>query len=404
MESFLAEVRRLIDHRLAEKIYIYGAGNGGRLLAEVLKKEKLAFDAYCVENAMENVTELLGHAVIQLDQLDFDADKTLFIVAVRERGAHLIKDCLMNRGARYILEMPWDIFDKDAQAVRRKANPALEITPYVGCRVNCKYCPQGLFLHNYFGENKDRAKSMTFRQYREVLAKLPKNTLIEWAGFVEPFLNKEAADMMSYTYEQGYEQTLFTTLVGMTQEDFDKIRSIPFTIVCLHVPDAEGCANIPITEEYKELLRKVVEARRSDGTLFVTNANCQNTPNPDILPITSGRLKIYCELSDRAGTIEDTDGKRIVHVDKKGKLWCDRADRLDHNVLLPDGTVVLCCNDFGISHALGNLYTQSYEEIMKGRALEQVRLGLAGDEDIPLICRKCIFAVEMKDDKAGKLG
>lgn len=398
MESFITEIRQRIEGHGADNIYIYGAGNGGKLLAEALAKEKIGFTAYCVENAMENVEELLGHKVIQLDRLDFDADRTLFLIAVRERGARLIRDCLTERGAKHILEMPWEVFDRDAQAVRRKANPALEITPCVGCSVNCRYCPQSLFLHSYFGENSNRAKSMTLEQYQEVLAKLPRNTLIEWAGFVEPFLNREAADMMRYTHKQGYEQTLFTTLAGMTPEDFAKVRDIPFTIVCLHVPDAGGYANIPVTEEYRALLRQVVEARRDDGSPFVTNANCQNAPDPAVLSVTAGRLKIYCELSDRAGAIEDEAEKRIVHVDKRGKLWCDRADRLDHNVLLPDGTVVLCCNDFGMKHVLGNLYTQTYEEIMQGQAMRQVKLGLAGDESVPLICRKCIFAREKREE------
>lgn len=69
--------------------------------------------------------------------------------------------------------------------------------------------------------------------------------------------------MMIYTHRIGFEQTLFTILVNMAENYFEKIKNIPFKVVYLHMPDANGYA----------------------------------------LPITSGKLKIYCELSYRAGAI-----------------------------------------------------------------------------------------------------
>ena len=48
-----------------------------------------------------------------------------------------------------------------------------------------------------------------------------------------------------------------------------------------------------------------------------------------------------------------------------GGYYCNRALRMNHNVLLPNGDVVLCCMDFGMQHVLGNLKRQSYEEILK---------------------------------------
>lgn len=62
----------------------------------------------------------------------------------------------------------------------------MEITPLVGCSVNCKYCPQITFLSAYY---KNRKRAMSFEDFKICLDKITKNTLIEWAGFVEPFLN-----------------------------------------------------------------------------------------------------------------------------------------------------------------------------------------------------------------------
>lgn len=107
--------------------------------------------------------------------------------------------------------------------------------------------------------------------------------MIEWAGFVEPFLNNESIDMMQYAFEQGYEMTLYTTLIGLTKKKLMKIISMPFKQVVLHVADKDGYANIPVTDEYLELLEIIINAKKKDGTPFVDNANCQSEPHPKVL-------------------------------------------------------------------------------------------------------------------------
>ena len=76
----------------------------------------------------------------------------------------------------------------------------------------------------------------------------------------------------------------------------------------------------------------------------------------------------------------------------KGTIYCTRVnDVLNNNVLLPDGTVLLCDFDFGMQHVLGNLLEQSYEDIMKGHKMQQIVAALDND-NCELLCRKCNFA------------
>ena len=70
-----------------------------------------------------------------------------------------------------------------------------------------------------------------------------------------------------------------------------------------------------------------------------------------------------------------------------GGYYCNRALRMNHNVLLPNGDVVLCCMDFGMQHVLGNLKRQSYEEIMQGREMRKIKQELL--EAVHVICGKC---------------
>ena len=215
--------------------------------------------------------------------------------------------------------------------------------------------------------------------------------MIEWAGFVEPFLNNESIDMMQYAFEQGYEMTLYTTLIGLTKKKLMKIISMPFKQVVLHVADKDGYANIPVTDEYLELLEIIINAKKKDGTPFVDNANCQSEPHPKVLEKTKDKIRIYGEMSDRAGNLENKDNK-LRGGEKCGRIYCERAVNLNHNVLLPDGTVVLCCNDFGMKHVLGNLLKEDYDSIISSEQMRLVKRGMNLDESLSILCRKCMFA------------
>ena len=96
-------------------------------------------------------------------------------------------------------------------------------------------------------------------------------------------------------------------------------------------------------------------------------------------------------MSDRAGNIDNAENK-LKGGYNNGRICCERADNLDHNVLLPDGTVVLCCNDFGMEHVLGNLLNQDYCQILKSESMRQIKRGMNLDESIPILCRKCMYA------------
>lgn len=66
-------------------------------------------------------------------------------------------------------------------------------------------------------------------------------------------------------------------------------------------------------------------------------------------------------MSDRAGNLENKDNK-LASKHLSGKIACSRSRILNHNVLLPDGSLVLCCNDFGLDYVLGNLNTDTYDD------------------------------------------
>ena len=68
------------------------------------------------------------------------------------------------------------------------------------------------------------------------------------------------------------------------------------------------------------------------------------------------------------------------------------GEAFDHNVILPDGTVLLCPQDYGMKHVLGNLFYESYQDIINSSEMEKVKKGCNGDCSIEILCRSCSSA------------
>ena len=221
---------------------------------------------------------------------------------------------------------------------------------------------------------------------------MPSNTIICFAGFVEPFFHPQGVEMIQYAYKMGHPVELFTTFMGLTKEQFDIIKHIPFHQVVLHTPDKLNYANIQIDETYRKILDEVLDMTKEDGTSFIDSANCQSEPSEEFLKLAKNRIVVESTLVDRAGNLEDDALKKSEF--KKGKIICNRTKDLNHWVLLPDGTVVLCCMDFGLKHPLGNLLTDNYDDIIAKKEYQSI-ISAMSDEKVDIICRKCTSSKEV---------
>ena len=50
-----------------------------------------------------------------------------------------------------------------------------------------------------------------------------------------------------------------------------------------------------------------------------------------------------------------------------------------------------------MQHILGNLLAETYEEIMRGKALQEIRKQMEAEESA-ILCRKCVRAVPLLDE------
>lgn len=276
---------------------------------------------------------------------------------------------------------------------------ALEISLTVGCRLACKYCPQKLFVGRYFENDKSVTSVLAYEDFKVALDKVQPNASISFCGMSEPFHNPECADMIKYAYEKGYKISLLTTLVGMTMEDFEKIKDIKFDSFVLHIPDEENHSKFNITPEYLELLKKVNEEIKIDYY------SCHGHVHPEVKGYVDETKYAGIALGDRAGNLDVEETQKVAY--KSGKIVCYHGSEKQIGgwspVMLPDGRLVLCCMDYGMKHVLGNLITQSWEEIEKGDEYQRFKKGLE-DESVDLLCRNCSDARKIETLPAVVLG
>lgn len=252
----------------------------------------------------------------------------------------------------------------------------LEITTHIGCPVDCLDCPQALLRSRYKGQ-----QTLDLDDYKRVIDKVPAGTRIDFSGMCEPFANKNCTDMILYAADKGFPLALYTTLQGVTLEDYERLKGVQYEVVTIHLPDKNGRSHFNITDEYLTLL-----------SMWGThNYSCHGDIDDRVLPCLNwyGR-NLITYMHDRAGNVE---GREHRSISPGRPLTCMTSGRaMNHNVLLPNGDVLMCCMDYGMTGVFGNLFAQDYIDVINSQAACKMRATLDCGESI---CRHCTNAILM---------
>lgn len=268
--------------------------------------------------------------------------------------------------------------------------PTLEITtiiPEKGCVVDCVFCPQRTLIQNYNGTRR-----LSLEAFKRAIDKVPTEVRITFAGFTEPWLNSDCTDMVLYAHERGHPVSIFTTLVGVSIEDLERIKHIPFAGApnggfTVHLPDEERRAKHPITKKFIETVEHLGKIKDSIKNFQIMNMGDNiHSSIRHVFP----EAPTYAMWS-RAGNLI---GERILkpelqnqhflyvnHGDKEMTCGCD--ERLYHNIMLPNGDVSLCCMDYGLEEICGNLFESDYNDV------------IPDPYEVFKLCRQCENAIDV---------
>jgi len=260
----------------------------------------------------------------------------------------------------------------------------LEITTHIGCKNNCRYCPQENLISSY--TKRSNIMQMPFSTFKKCLDKLPKSVRIDFSGMAEPWLNPRCTEMLLYAHECGFKIAVFTTLVGMNLSDIDKIKNIPFECFSVHLPDGDGLMDVKVDNTYLKKITKI-----NNSSIKNMRFKIFGNLHPEIKK--SGIEELFSRKAlSRAGNIDNENIAQQITL-KKGKLTC-RYDRFYGNILLPNGDVLLCCMDYAMKHIIGNLVSSNYKSLFDSAEFRKVKKGLTNDS-MDLLCRKCSFSKEI---------
>lgn len=269
----------------------------------------------------------------------------------------------------------------------------IEITTKIGCPVNCSYCPQNKTVKAYKGD-----RVMTMDTLQACLKKIPIITnakgdiapRLEFSGFCEPFANPRCSDMVTWAYDYGFKNiTLYTTLRGMKPEDVEKMKNVHFAFFSIHLPDTQNNIQVRVDADYLALLKLCID---TFPVCFFYSGDIKpevfNVVKP-YLDATPYRFYWNSVTHSRAGNVDGIPARERV----KGHICCNSSEgmALNHNILLPNGDVSLCCMDFGLKHIVGNLLTDEYEDLFRSAEHNRVVAGMYV-EDMDILCRHCDYA------------
>ena len=239
-----------------------------------------------------------------------------------------------------------------------KRKPNFEVTTQIGCSVNCiRYCPQEIITTRYEGE-----RVLTLSNFLRLIKDVPADYPIIFSGLSEPFQNQDTPVMILEAHKIGHPIIVFSTLVGLTPSGANHIKDIPFERFTLHLPDPLGVASIPETNDYNKSLNIIL---RNVKKLWFMNMG-------------------YYFKSDRS---EERVRGLITAPFRKGGVTCDHHEYPDYFVL-PNGDAYFCCQTRGQTEKVGNLFKESYGDLVKKFPGIQCRLQTDPDS----ICHYCSIA------------
>ena len=260
------------------------------------------------------------------------------------------------------------------------------------CNLSCRFCP---------GTRRQK-RAMTAEELAVLLPRLR-----PWADYLyfhlmgEPLLHPRLETFLTMAGEYGFKVILTTngTLLPRQQEMLLSAPGLHKANISLHAFEANDLA-VP----FEEYLRSCFAfGQAAEGKKLVSyrlwNNGGQDERNGEILDMmrqffpgewvkerkgTRVGNRVYLEYGDKF------DWPDLSAADGGDRVFC--YGLRDQIGVLVDGTVVPCCLDHEGDIPLGNLFTQSLEEILDTPRARAIYDGFSNSKAAEELCRKCGYA------------
>ena len=192
--------------------------------------------------------------------------------------------------------------------------------------------------------------------------------------------------MVLHAHRQDYKIRVNTTLIGMKASDIMQLKEVPFIKFVVHLPDNQELTHIRVDESYLQNLKLVLQEQPRKLMWKFHHGPSGADIHPRVREVLQayGAKVSYFGLNSRAGKV---DAGSEYRVPNQGRVLRHCQD-FHHNILLPNGDVVLCHMDWSLRHILGNLLTGDYSSLHTGKAFRELIESLDRPE-ADILCRQC---------------
>ncbi len=271
------------------------------------------------------------------------------------------------------------------------------------CNYNCSICPRDKLTRT--------KETMNLKMFCELFDKITGEVdqygTLTFPGMGEPLLDETLDEKISYVKEKCKDMQILLLSNGslLTPERFKKLESLGVTSirVSFYGNDASTYSRIHgIKNEnmFSEVRDNLVEiCRRKESTQLFLTYNVVEGQNDRVLKDWIGFWEGKVDLIEVWRPHNWVDGRSYRSVQKKMLKSCGRPFNGPLQVQV-DGTVNMCCFDFDGKLTIGDLKTESLEEIFSSPLYNKIaEYHETGDfKDSGLICENCDQRNTVKTD------
>jgi len=260
------------------------------------------------------------------------------------------------------------------------------------CNLCCSFCPK----------TRRVPRSLSAEEFHAILQKLRPHTEYVYLHVMgEPLLHPDLSQMLDDCRQLGMKVCLTTngTLLEKRRTALLTAPALHKISVSLHC--AEANPSLVQLQSYLQRVFPVCRDAAANGiicTLRLWNEGGQQDRNGEILDFIRSRTELWQPM--RNGSVKLAEN---LYLDTAEKFdWPDLAAERrqtqfcyglrDQAAILSDGTVVPCCLDHEGDIDLGNIFRQSFDEILESDRARALYEGFSRRKPTEELCRRCGYA------------
>ena len=274
----------------------------------------------------------------------------------------------------------------------------IQIETTTTCNQRCNFCPVSVA--------KRPKQTMSLAVVDKIISSLRAYNIekVFVNGFNEPTYDKQLVEKVRRLHDAGFSVDLNTNGSGLTPKltkDLLQNGVVSFTINISTLDATEyletrGNLDIKRVIPHIEYLLEQKLSQKFDVILLILG-HLDKQHGINIQSIAkqfagSSAQILICPIADFAAGATQILSKDVYHKTLRGCV-SERQNQWLH--FTPDGSAILCCQDYFEQYKIGNIAEETVTDIHQGEQINQLRRWISGEEVAPedFICRSCVFAI-----------